>query len=96
MKIELHIERLVLEGLSLGPGDAARVQAAVEAALTGWLAGLGPDALRGGALDRLDAPGIALTAGARPEEIGGGVGRAVGEAIAPGSGATMPPQGRAR
>ena len=24
MRIELHIERLVLEGLPLGPGDAAR------------------------------------------------------------------------
>lgn len=53
--IRLHIDRLVLDGLTLGPGDAARFQRALVAELTAVLADPGTglsNGLVGGAFDR--------------------------------------------
>ena len=41
MNINLHIERLVLEGIPLAGDDVRRVQAAIEAELTKLVAGSG-------------------------------------------------------
>jgi hypothetical protein len=63
--IRLRIDRLLLDGLTLGPGDAARFQRALVAELTAVLSdpgtGLSPD-LVGGSFDRASpAPPIQLT-----------------------------------
>lgn len=79
MQIQLHIERLILDGLSLGPGGGGRVQAAIEAELARLLAdgGIGQGWSTGGAVPSVPAAPIALTAGARPAEIGGQIARSI-------------------
>lgn len=84
MNIELHIERLVLDGLPLERSQAAHVQAAVEAELARLLAQdrVAGDALAqawpaGGAVPSVPAAPIQLRAGARPAEIGGQIARSV-------------------
>src|SRR6266851_2946508 len=55
--IRVHIERLVLEGLPVPPGQRPLIQAALEAELANKLAASGPgaDMLAGGAVPRLAA-----------------------------------------
>ncbi|MGK9169296.1 hypothetical protein KXR53_23480 [Inquilinus limosus] len=79
MRIELHIERLVLDGLPVTAAEGPRVRAAVEAELARLLAagGLGRDLAAGGALPRLSAPPIHLGRGERPDAIGRAVARSV-------------------
>jgi hypothetical protein len=83
MKIHVHIERLVLDGLPLGPGGGARVQAAVEAELARLLAQGGAEGgvaeawPAGGAVPDVPATAIRLAPGARPAEIGGEIARSV-------------------
>lgn len=82
MKIHVHIERLILDGLPLGPGGGARVQAAVEAELTRLLSSDSLAVLAqawpaGGAVPDVPAAAIRLNAGARPAEIGGQIARSV-------------------
>lgn len=84
MKIHVHIERLILEGLPLGPGGGARVQAAVEAELTRLLSsdslaegGIAQAWPAGGAVPDVPAAAIRLNADARPAEIGGQIARSV-------------------
>lgn len=62
MNVHVHIERLVLDGLTLGPGDAGRVRAAVEAELGRLLAdgGVAPELRSGGALPGVTTPSITL------------------------------------
>jgi hypothetical protein len=84
MKIHVHIERLILDGLPLGPGGGVRVQAAVEAELARLLAqgggaegGVAEAWPTGGAVPGVPATAIQLEAGARPAEIGGQIARSV-------------------
>lgn len=72
MNIELHIERLVLDGLPIGALDGEVVRAAVEAELTRLLAidGLGMSWHAGGALPVLPVGDLALAIGDAPEHIG--------------------------
>jgi len=84
MTIHVHIERLILDGLPLGPGGGARVQAAVEAELARLLAagslaegGIAQAWPAGGAVPAVAAAPIQLTTGARPAEIGGQIARSV-------------------
>ena len=79
MKIHVHIERLILDGLPIGPSGGSRVQAAVEAELArllteGNIAQAWPS---GGAVPTVPAAPIQLPVGARPAEIGGQVARSV-------------------
>lgn len=62
MNINLHIERLVLDGISLPPGDRPLLQAAMEAELTRLLAssGLSDELHSGGALYGVRTAGIQL------------------------------------
>jgi hypothetical protein len=77
MRITLHIEHLVLDGLPAA--DGARLRAAVEGELARLLAsgGLRPDLAAGGAVARLAAPPIRLDRGGRPDAIGRAVARSV-------------------
>jgi hypothetical protein len=84
MTIHVHIERLILEGLPLGPGAGARMQAAVEAELARLLAvgstaegGIARAWPEGGAVPAVPAAPIQLNAGARPAEIGVQIARSV-------------------
>jgi hypothetical protein len=80
MSINLHIERLVLDGLPIARHQAPLVQTAVEAELARLLVadGLAP-ALRsgGGATPSVDVPGIQFTSDSSPAELGQKIARAV-------------------
>ena len=79
MNIQLHIERLILDGVTLGPGQRVLVQAAVEAELTRLLAanGLDPTLATGGALPRVQANSIHLAAPSQPANLGNQIAGAV-------------------
>jgi hypothetical protein len=72
MKINLHIERLVLDGLSLAPGQGDIVRAAVESELARLLGegGMAPAAQEGIALPGLRVSAINLSADSGPAQIG--------------------------
>ena len=80
MSINVHIERLVLDGLPVERHQAPLVQSAVEAELAQLLAaeGLASGLKSGGhATPRLDAPGIQLSNDSNPAQIGQQIARAV-------------------
>jgi hypothetical protein len=79
MNINLHIERLVLDGVPLAHGGRPLLQAAVEAELTRLLAsGDLSDALQsGGALYNVRTGGIQLANGGSPAQLGEQIARAV-------------------
>jgi hypothetical protein len=72
MNVNLHIERLVLDGVDIAPGQRPLVQAAVEAELARLLAagGLSPALTEGGALHRVPANAIQLNSGADSADLG--------------------------
>jgi hypothetical protein len=63
MNINLHIERLVLDGVNITPGQRHILQASVETELTRLLndGGLAPGLAQGTALSRLSTRGIHIT-----------------------------------
>lgn len=72
MNLNLHIERLILDGLPLGDGQGAQVQQAVERELT-WLlmAGELQNAWQsGGNVHRLQTAGIQIAQETRPTRLG--------------------------
>jgi hypothetical protein len=72
VKVRLHIERLVLDGLALEPGGAERLQTAVQAELARLLGSvpLNPAFLAGGAIPGLRVGAIELERGHSPAQIG--------------------------
>ena len=84
MNIELHIERLVLEGIDTPPGRAEQLREGVSAELTRLLrdGGFADTVLHGGAVARVRAPSARLSASG-PDQLGrqladaiyGGIGR---------------------
>jgi hypothetical protein len=72
MNINLHIERLILDGLPIGHGQGSFVKAAVEAELSRLLAakGLNPDLLSGGMIPTVQADSIQLSGGSSPAALG--------------------------
>jgi len=83
MNIELHIERLVLDGLQVEARDRAHLQAAVEAELTRLLTtgGLRSELLAGGALRSLGAGEIQATHGSTALHLGNQIAQAVHSGI---------------
>ena len=85
MNIKLHIERLVLDGLNVGPGQGVQVKAAVEAELARLLTSGGvSEALQsGGAFYQVRTGGVEVAAEGSPARLGhqiahavyGGIGR---------------------
>ncbi len=71
MNINLHIERLVLDGVNILPGQRHLLQASVETELARMLTdgGLSPSLAQGVALPRLSTGGIQLT-GNEPTQLG--------------------------
>lgn len=83
MNINLHIERLVLEGLPIAQGAGPLVQHAVEAELSRLLAdGVSPGLSGGGALPRVPAGAIQLTKDVSAAAIGRQIAQSVYGGIA--------------
>ncbi len=72
MNINLHIERLILDGLPIEPRQRAQVQAAVETELARLLVagGVNSGLLSGGALPSLRAGAIQLTNESNARQLG--------------------------
>jgi hypothetical protein len=72
MNIELHIERLILDGLPVEMRERAFIQSALEAELARLLAenGLAPMLMEGGALPQLSAGSVQLTNDMTPPGLG--------------------------
>lgn len=79
MNVNLNIERLVLEGFSLRPGEQLLVRAAAERELSRLLTegGISPQLLAGGAVPRLSAGDMRLTGGESPKQVGTQIARAL-------------------
>jgi hypothetical protein len=77
MNVTLHIERLVLDGLDVRPGDRPRLQAAVEAELARLLGegGIAPGLAEGGAVPALR--GGTVQAGGGGSQLGTQIAQAV-------------------
>lgn len=86
MRIEVHIERLVLDGLPVSTADGPRVRAAVESELARLLAqgSVSRELISGGAVPRVDAPRISIG----PHELPDAIGRAVARSVHAGIGGT--------
>jgi hypothetical protein len=72
MNINLHIERLVLDGLPLERNQGPLVQTAIEAELTRLLTqnGIAPNLQAGCVMPMLNTNSIQLTTGSNAPEIG--------------------------
>jgi hypothetical protein len=90
MRVEVHIERLVLNGLPPRGADVARMRAALKASLADLLLGLGPEALGRAPSEPTRQVGITLPHDPGPTQVGAGIAGALGAAIT-GVGAGNPP-----
>lgn len=72
MKINLHIERFVLDGVDIAPGQRHLLQASVTTELARMLAegGVSSSLATGNALSRMTADSIQLSDGNNPTQIG--------------------------
>jgi hypothetical protein len=79
MNIDVNIERLILDGVPLPPGQQPQVRAAVEAELARLLAegGLYPELAAGGAVPSLPAGNVEMTGDGNPAQLGTQIARAV-------------------
>lgn len=79
MNISVHIERLILDGLTIPAGQHKLLQAAIEAELSRSLAadGLAPSLLAGGAMPYIRGGSVQLTGQASPSDLGQQIARAV-------------------
>lgn len=79
MNVDLHIERLVLEGLPVPPAQRPALQASVEAELARLIAVNGPSPAmeRGGAVARLMGGPVTWDTAQPPEAMGQGIARAI-------------------
>lgn len=79
MRIDVHIDRLILEGLPLTRHQGPLVQAAVKQELARLLAadGLSEEARAGGAVAHVKAAGFELREGDHPRRLGQQIARSV-------------------
>ena len=72
MKINLHIERLVLEGLPLERAHGSQVQHAVQQELTRLLGtgGMAPALMSGGAMPRASGGDMSYAKDSSPRQLG--------------------------
>jgi hypothetical protein len=83
VNINVHIEKLVLEGLPLTAAQGPGVQAAVQAELARALGQAGDRALPRSEAHRLAPASIQLTAGSSPAQVGRQIARAVHSSVFP-------------
>lgn len=79
MNIQLHIERLVLDGLPLTRREGALVQVAIETELARLLGteGLSPALTGGGMTPHLAAPAVTYAPGGDPATLGAQIAHSV-------------------
>ena len=79
MNINVHIERLILDGLPIAHRERPMLQAALEAELAHLLTseGLAPNLQAGGAVQRLQGGTIQLTSGGDTGQLGLQIAQAV-------------------
>lgn len=77
MKVLLHIERLVLDGLDMPHGHPARLRSALEGELARLMRAPQRRPVEGAAMPLLRTPDVATRQGESPEAIGKRVARAV-------------------
>ncbi len=79
MNININIERLVLDGIDLKPGQGRVLKAAVEAELSALLrdGAIAPELRTGGAYPGVNADSIQMSAKPEAAELGGQIARAV-------------------
>lgn len=84
MKINVHIERLVLEGLPLERVQGPLVQSAVQQELTRLLGlnGIAPGLISGGAMPRAQGGNMHFANEASPRQLGTQIAQSVHEGIA--------------
>jgi len=72
MKISIHIERLVLDGVEIEHRDRPLLQSAVETELARLITrgGLSPDLMSGGATPRVNAGDLQMTGDNNPARLG--------------------------
>lgn len=72
MNINLHIERLVLDGVNVAPGQRHLLQTSIAAELTRILAegGLSSDLAQGTNLSRLSGSSIQINESGKPAQLG--------------------------
>lgn len=85
--IQLHIERLVLDGLPMERAQGPLVRAALEAELARLLTenGLGAALASGGAMPSVPASAMHLASAGNPSDLGIGIARSVYGGIGRGS-----------
>jgi hypothetical protein len=86
MNVNLHIERLILDGLPVGHGQGALIKTAVEAELGSLLreSGVSPELRSGGAFPTVRANSIHASGENSPSRLGQQVARAVYSGIGAG------------
>lgn len=79
MNINLHIERLVLDGLQIGPGQGVKVKAAVEAELSRLLqeGGLSSSLQGGNAPPRIRTNPMQVNGNEYPKNLGAQIARSL-------------------
>ena len=79
MNINLHIEKLVLAGIQITPGQQPLFQAALEAELSQLLSanGLATELTRAGNLPKISAPNLPANGENNPTQLGQQIARAV-------------------
>ena len=79
MNINVYIERLILDGINMGPGQGAKVKAAVEAELSRLLAegGVESGLQSGGAFPNMPARPIQVSEEIHPSRLGRQIARTV-------------------
>jgi hypothetical protein len=83
MSINLHIERLILNGLPISRTQGTLVQVAVETELARLLADQGLSHSLGGAVPYLKANSIAVTGEHKPAQLGCQIARVVYHTLTP-------------
>lgn len=83
MNIELHIERLILDGLPVAAADSTSVLTAVRTELTRLLTedGLAPGLQRGGGIAGIRGADVHLSPTPAPDTVGREIGAAVHEGL---------------
>ncbi|MBW4441976.1 MAG: hypothetical protein KME10_12205 [Plectolyngbya sp. WJT66-NPBG17] len=77
MNIQIQIEQLILEEMSLSPGQRSQVQVAVEAELSRLVAGGLPSELQGGGFISNLPVTVNPVASTNPEMLGASIARSV-------------------
>jgi hypothetical protein len=83
MNINVHIERLILDGLPVTSSQGSLVQAAVEAELMHFLAEQGLRRSSAGAVPHLSAGSVQVAEDSKPSQLGSQIARAIYGSLAP-------------